>query len=114
MNGVERIDQEKLNNILNPKSANRSFKITVRFERHLSKRFEEALALARGNESFIEEEVAGTVRYYASFQPADVDSLYELFEKVKEQETTVLFLNNKRIPYIQDLWLFLMWFYRVR
>ena len=114
MNGTERIQQEKLENILNPKAANRQFKITVRFEKHLSARFAEALALARENESFIEEEVAGTVRYYVSFQPQNVNGLYELFERVKEQESTVLFLNNKRIPYIQDLWLFLMWFYRVR
>jgi len=114
MNGVARINQEKLDNILNPRIANRSFKITIRFEKHLSKQFEEALALAHKNETFIEEDIAGTVRYYVSFQPADVDRLYELFERVKEQESTVLFLNNRRIPYIQDLWLFLMWFYRVR
>lgn len=113
MNGAERIQQEKLENILNPKTANRQFKITVRFEKHLSTRFDEALELARRNETYLEEEVAGTVRYYVSFLPKDVERLYELFERVKEQETTVLFLNNKRIPYIQDLWLFLMWFYRV-
>jgi hypothetical protein len=23
-------------------------------------------------------------------------------------------LNNKLIPYIQDLWLFLIWFYRIK
>ncbi len=114
MNGIARMNQEKLDNILNPKIANRSFKITVRFEKHLTKKFEEALALAQKNETYIEEEVAGTVRYYVSFQPADVEALYDLFERVKDQESTVLFLNNKRIPYIQDLWLFLMWFYRVR
>lgn len=114
MNSAARIDQEKLDNILNPRSANRSFKITVRFEKHLSRKFEEALTLARQSDSFLEEETAGTVRYYVSFRPADVDRLYEIFELVKEQESTVLFLNNKRIPFIQDLWLFLMWFYRVR
>jgi adenine C2-methylase RlmN of 23S rRNA A2503 and tRNA A37 len=113
MNGAERIQQEKLENILNPKTANRQFKVTVRFEKHLSARFEEALELARGNETYLEEQVAGSVRYYVTFQPQDVDRLYELFERVKDQESTVLFLNNKRIPYIQDLWLFLMWFYRV-
>ncbi len=114
MNGVARINQEKLDNILNPRIANRSFKITVRFEKHLSKTFEEALALAQKSDTYIEEDVAGTVRYYVSFLPEDVDKLYSVFERVKEQESTVLFLNNKRIPYIQDLWLFLMWFYRVR
>lgn len=114
MNGVARINQEKLDNILNPRAANRSFKITVRFEKHLSKKFEEALALAQKSDTFIEEELVGTVRYYVSFLPAEVDRLFALFELVKDQESTTLFLNNKRIPYIQDLWLFLMWFYRVR
>ena len=53
-------------------------------------------------------------KIYVSFYPEDVENLYEIFELVKDQETTKVYLNNKLIPYIQDLWLFLMWFHRVK
>jgi len=46
--------------------------------------------------------------------PEDVEELHALFELVKDMESTTIYLNNKMIPYIQDLWLFLMWFYNVK
>ena len=45
-------------------------------------------------------------RAYASFYPADVEELFNLFELVKEHETTKIYLNNKAIPYIQDFGFF--------
>ena len=113
MNASETIQREKLDNILNPKKTNRSFKITIRFRKQLTRNFERALELARRNHHFMEEGEGDFYKVYASFTPDRVDELYELFELVKGAETTVIFLNNKRIPYIQDLWMFLMWFYRV-
>jgi len=114
MTAKEKIQEEKLQNILNPRAANREFKITIRFQKHLSKNFERALELAKKNKYFMEEGEGDFYRAYASFYPADVEGLYQLFELVKDQETTKLFLNNKQIPYIHDLWLFLMWFYRIK
>jgi hypothetical protein len=113
MNASEIIQREKLDNILNPKKTNRSFKITIRFQKQLTRNFERALELARRNPYFMEEGEGDFYKVYAGFTPDRVDELYELFELVKGAETTVIFLNNKRIPYIQDLWMFLMWFYRV-
>lgn len=113
MNASEIIQREKLDNILNPRKTNRSFKITIRFRKQLTRNFERALELARRNPHFMEEGEGDFYKVYASFTPDRVDELYELFELVKGAETTVIFLNNKRIPYIQDLWMFLMWFYRV-
>ncbi len=107
------IQEEKLFNILNPKKANREFKITVRFRKHLTKKYEKAVQLARQNPTFMEEGEGDFHKIYVSFYPQDVEALYELFELVKEQESTRIYLNNKLIPYIQDLWLFLMWFYRI-
>lgn len=113
MNASEIIRREKLDNILNPKKTNRSFKITIRFQKQLTRNFERALELARRNPYFMEEGEGDFYKVYAGFTPDRVDELYQLFELVKGAETTVIFLNNKRIPYIQDLWMFLMWFYRV-
>jgi len=107
------IREEKLANILDPRTANKEFKITLRFQKHLSKSFEQALELARKNPHFLEEGQGDSYRVYASFFPADVQQLHQLFQLVHEHRHTVVFLNNKRIPYLQDLWLFLMWFYKI-
>jgi hypothetical protein len=113
MQAKEKIAEEKLYNILNPKRANKEFKITLRFQKHLSKNYEKALKLARRNKHFLEEGEGEFYRVYASFTPRDVEELYRIFELVKDHETTRIYLNNKLIPYIQDLWLFLMWFYKI-
>lgn len=114
MDAKSRIQEEKLQNILFPKKSNKEFKITIRFQKHLSKKYEEALALARKNKFFMEEGEGNHYKVYVSYYPDDVDDLYRVFELVKEFEATKIYLNNKMIPYTQDLWLFLMWFYRVQ
>jgi hypothetical protein len=114
MNARQQIQEEKLQNILNPRQSNKEFKITIRFQKHYSKNFEKALELAKKNKYFLEEGDGDFYKVYASFYPADVEELFKLFELVKDHETTKIYLNNKSIPYIQDLWLFLMWFYRIK
>lgn len=114
MDAKHTIEEEKLVNILNPKKANREFKITLRFRKHLTKKYEQAVELARKNPYFLEEGEGDFYKIYVSFYPRDVEALYEIFELVKDQESTRIYLNNKLIPYIQDLWLFLMWFYKIK
>jgi hypothetical protein len=114
MDAKKKIEEEKLFNILNPKKSNREFKITLRFQKHLTKKYRQAVQLAKKNPSFMEEGEGDFYKIYVSFYPQDVEDLYELFELVKDQETTKIYLNNKLIPYIQDLWLFLMWFYKIK
>jgi len=80
----------------------------------LNKKYEKAVELAKKNKYFLAEGEGDFYKIYVSFYPEDVDSLYEIFELVKDQETTKIYLNNKLIPYIQDLWLFFAWFYRVK
>jgi hypothetical protein len=114
MDARKKIQEEKLFNILNPKRANKEFKITLRFRKHLTKKYEKAVELAKANKYFLEEGEGDFYKIYVSFYPEDVEKLFEIFELVKDQETTKVYLNNKLIPYIQDLWLFIMWFYRIK
>lgn len=114
MTATEKIREEKLANILNPKRANKEFKITLRFQKSLTKNYDEAVRLAKQNKHFMEEGEGDFYKIYVSFYPENVEELFRIFECVKEQETTKIYLNNKLIPYMQDLWLFLMWFYRVK
>ena len=113
MEAKNRIQEEKLFNILNPRKANKEFKITIRFQKHLTKKYEQAVELAHKNKYFMEEGHGGFYKIYVSFFPENVEELYQIFELVKDQETTRIYLNNKHIPYIQDLWLFLMWFHKI-
>lgn len=114
MDAKKKIQEEKLFNILNPKKSNKDFKITVRFQKHLTRKYEEAVVLAKKNKYFLEAGTGNFYKIYVSFFPEDVEELYRIFELVKDQETTKIYLNNKLIPYIQDLWLFLMWFYKIK
>jgi hypothetical protein len=113
MDAKTKIQEEKLLNILNPKESNKEFKITIRFQKHLTRKYEEAVSLAKMNKYFMESGKGDFYKIYVSFYPEDVEELYKIFELVKDQETTKIYLNNKLIPYIQDLWLFLMWFYKI-
>jgi hypothetical protein len=114
MKAKELLIEDKLSNILYPKKTGNHFKVTIRFKKHLSKKYEEALALAKKNKYFMAEGEGNLYTVYASFLPEDVEDLHTLFELVKDMESTTIYLNNKMIPYIQDLWLFLMWFYKVK
>ena len=112
MSNMKKIEEEKLFNILNPRDANTEFKITIKFQKHLSQNYEKAVALARKNKYFMEEGKGDYQKFYASFYPEDTQQLHQLFDLVHQHKKTEIFLNNKRIPYIHDLWLFLMWFYK--
>lgn len=110
----KKIAEEKLFNILNPKKANSEFKITIRFQKNSSKNYIKAVKLAKDNKYFMEEGEGDFKKVYVSYYPEDVEELYQMFELVKNYETTKIYLNNKSIPFIQDLWLFLLWFYRIK
>ena len=69
MNARQLIEEEKLQNILNPRKSNREFKVTIRFQKHLTRNFEKALELARRNSYFMEEGAGDHYRAYASFHP---------------------------------------------
>lgn len=114
MNAKKKIEEEKLMNILNPPKVNREFKITIRFQIHSLNKVDHAFELAKRNPYFLEEGEGNSHRVYVSFYPQDAEALHELFHLVHDREATRLYLNNKAIPYIQELWLLLMWFYTIK
>ncbi len=109
----EAMQKEKLENILNYKSGNNMFKITVVFRQDSSKEFQKAYAIAKTNKNFYEEGVGSYKKVYASFYPEDSKELHSLFSLVSDKSSTKILLNNKQLPYVHDLWMFLMWFYKV-
>jgi hypothetical protein len=109
-----KINQEKLQSILKPHQEGLQFKITLRFQKFYSKKFEKAYELARENREFYEEGEGEFQRIYASFSRENFTDLHTLYDLVKHRENTRIFINNRTIPYAQDLWLFLAWFYNVK
>ncbi|MCU0285024.1 MAG: hypothetical protein MUF15_01370 [Acidobacteria bacterium] len=114
MNAKKKIEEEKLKNILNPPVASREFKITIRFKKQALQPIDHAFELAKKNPYFLEEAEGNPQYVYVSFYPQDVEALHEMFNLVHNREATRLYLNNRLIPYIQELWLPLMWFYRIK
>jgi hypothetical protein len=106
--------QEKLEDILYPSTTAKSFRITVVFGYKMSPNYKKAVALAKKNPTYKEEGSGEWVRHSAVYTPAEVDDLFELFSLVHEWDTTEILVNHKRIPFGHQLWLPLMWFYRIR
>jgi hypothetical protein len=105
---------EKLADILYPSTKAKEFRITLVFGYRLSPDYEKAVDLAKRNPAYKEEGSGEWARHSATFAPAEVDELFALFNLVHEWETTEVLLNHKRIPYGHQLWLPLMWFYRIK
>ncbi len=104
---------EKLESILHPSTHAKSFKITLEFGHKTSPDYEKAVTLAKKNPMYKEEGSDEWIRHSATFTPDEVDDLFELFSLVHDWERTEVLVNHKRIPYGHQLWIPLMWFYRV-
>lgn len=105
---------EKLESILYPSTKAKKFKITIEFGYKFSPDYKKAVALAKINPTYKEAGSAQWVRHSATYTPDEVDDLWELFNLVHEWDKTEVLVNHKRIPYGYQLWLPLMWFYRIK
>lgn len=110
----DRATEEKLAEILHPGTKAREFKITLVFGYKPSPDYKKAVELAKKNPEYAEEGNGEWVRHSATFTPALVDDLFALFNVVHEWDTIEVLVNHKRIPYAHQLWIPLMWFYRIR
>lgn len=106
--------REKLADILQPSTEAKSFRITIVFGYKMSPGYEKAAALAKKNPAYKEEGDGEWIRHSATYTPEGVDDLFDLFNLVHEWDTTEVLVNNKKLPYGHQLWLPLMWFYRIR
>jgi hypothetical protein len=110
---TDRATQEKLEDILRPGTKAKSFRITVVFRRSPDPRYPKAVLMARQNPTYREEGEGDWIRHSAVYTPAEVEALFDLFNTVHEWEGTEILVNHKPLPYGQQLWLPLMWFYRL-
>lgn len=106
--------EEKLADILHPSTKAKEFKITLEFGYRISPEYRKAVDLAKKSPAYTEEGDGEWVRHSATYTPAQVDDLFALFNLVHEWDTTEVLVNHKRIPYAHQLWIPLMWFYRIR
>jgi len=111
---VDEATKEKLDSILYPQTKAKVFKITVEFGYKISPNYEKAVELAKQHPTYKEEGEGEWIRHSATYTPEDVDELFQLFNLVHEWESTRILVNHKDIPYGHQLWLPLMWFYRIK
>ena len=111
--GNDKAREEKLDSILHPDTNAKAFKITLEFGYKISPKYKKAVELARKMPSYLEEGSDEWIRHSATYTPEDVEELFELFNLVHEWDSTEVLVNHKKIPYAHQLWLPLMWFYRI-
>jgi len=105
---------EKLDSILHPRTKAKAFKITLEFGYKMTPDYQRAVELAKKNPTYKEEGSGEWIRHSATFTPDEVDDLFELFNIIHDWDSTEVLVNHKRIPYGHQLWLPLMWFYRIK
>jgi len=110
----ERVSEEKLADVLQPSSQADTFRITVVFGIKAAPNYERALEIARRNPTYTAEGSGEWVRHSATYTPAEVEDLFDLFNLVYAWDDTEVLVNNRNIPYGSSLWLPLMWFYRIK
>jgi hypothetical protein len=110
----DRASEEKLADILQPSPQADTFRVTVVFGVKAAPNYAHALEIARRNASYKEDGSGEWLRHSATYTPAEVDDLFELFNLVSGWDDTEVLVNNRNLPYGTSLWLPLMWFYRIK
>jgi len=106
--------QDKLDDILYPSTAAKSFRITVTFGYRMTPEYKKAVAIAQRNPTYKAEGEGEWIRHSAVYTPAEVEDLFQLFNLVHDWgESLEILVNHKKLPYAHELWLPLMWFYRI-
>lgn len=111
--GSDKAQDEKLESILYPSNQAKIFKITVEFGHKTSPKYKKAVDLARRIPTYKEEGEGEWIRHSATYTPEDVEELFKLFVLVHEWDSTEILVNHKKLPYAHQLWIPLMWFYRI-
>jgi len=106
--------KEKLDDILYHSNQAKKFKITIEFGYKLSPDYKRAVALAKKNPTYKEEGSGEFIRHSATYTPSEVDDLWDLFNIIHDWDNVEILVNLKRIPYGHQLWIPLMWFYRIK
>ena len=110
----ERAVEEKLAEILYPSTQAKTFKITLVFGWRVTTDYQKAVDLAKKSPTYNEEGSGEWVRHSATYTPKEVDDLFALFNIIHEWGNIEVLVNHKKLPYGHQLWLPLMWFYRVK
>jgi len=110
----DQAQEDKLADILYPSTQAKVFKITLVFGTKISQTYIKAVELAKKNPTYKEEGSGEWIRHSATYTPDEVDDLFQLFTFIHDWEDTEVLVNHKKIPYGHQLWLPLMWFYRIK
>ncbi|MCP2605200.1 hypothetical protein NLC29_03495 [Candidatus Aminicenantes bacterium AH-873-B07] len=104
--------KDKLEEILYPKKTP-VFKITFIFKSHFSEKYKKAVELAKKNSTYKEERSGDGLKHFVTYTPEQVEEMFQLFNLIHDFEDLEILINHKKLPYVHQLWIPLMWFYRI-
>ena len=117
---ISHLDPEMVE-ILYPDRADKSFNVTVVFgpppaggddPDTVEREYERAVSIARKSKRYRSEGSGRYLRHFATFGIDEVNDLHEVFYRVSEYPFCEILVRGKRVPYGQELWLPLLWFFR--
>jgi hypothetical protein len=106
-------EEKKLQGILHPSTTAASFIITIKFGYKVSPKYKKAVDRARRMPTYRETGSGEWIKHFVDFSPGDVEELFQLFNLVHDWDKTEVLVNHKHLPYAHQLWIPLMWFYRI-
>ena len=107
-------EEAKLEDILQPSTSAKEFKITIEFGYKPSQTYLKAVEIAKKNHTYTETGEDQWKRHSVTYTRENVEELFELFSLVHEWDKVDVLVNHKKIPYGHQLWLPLMWFARIK
>ncbi len=106
--------EEQLRSVCAPAAGADDFTVTVCFPRSDHPGFDAAWALARCSPAYREHGTGGAWRACATFTRRQAEDLHRLYERARGLPGVRLAIGHRPLPLLHELWLPLMWFYRVR
>jgi hypothetical protein len=98
--------------ILYPERASRESTVTVVFPTFDGPQGGDAVALAERALRYRREGADREARHYATYSLDQANDLYRLYDLVGNHPDSELLLNDKKVPYVRELWLPFFWLFR--
>jgi hypothetical protein len=86
------------------------FSITLVFGPFDGPAYERAVAMAMQSAEYRKLGTGDALRHRARFFPGDALRMRDLFERINDQPTCEVLIDDRPVPYARELWLPLVWF----
>lgn len=86
------------------------FSYTIVFAPFEGPDYEQAVALARQSDGYLDAHTVDGLRHRARYRPDHVLGLRDLWQIVGRFDSTEVLIDDRPVPYARELWLPLLWY----